>query len=799
MKGMPPAFLYRFPWLGILAPGQPISVALMAIVWGVEPIVAADTLASYQRESLVIPIPGQPETWFLPEKIRTVAHYLLISHPVVNHVLPRLGIETTQAHRLLLVRLRQASPNNQDWNYWYAHPEVPASLHTYSQQALLWHLAEAGWLTELDALMIGAQEQGATLWPSQQRLGINPNHYQHTLEQAWRKSELQFEHHPSRSVEQQCRYALAQGLRHYSAQLIPALWVRSLLEAGDWDTTMGLAYLNALVEPQQRAIALQTLAPIVSADGVDALWKIAQQLHPDHAKTIAIKALISFLPVSSLREVMGLVASIGSDYYQAMALGAIAPHLTLPLKRQALALAMALSEESSRAYALRQLIPHLNRPLLQSLLSIIPTLKDPYEQALVWLAILPSQPSVQADLHIVLTQIESADERAEILCRLAAHNLDYWPAVIATIRDIGDEATRSLTLIHCSSAVPDESLPILWAIAMELQSERLRVNALLSLLHRICPEDCYLLLETSEHLESSEAKACLLSHLVPHLPQEHIPLVYGISRTLMPADQMEVLIALAQVHAGYVSNAEMAIARIVDPLAQLNARVALGPQSLENAMDVLGAIAIYPDHNCRANWLSQWAVDLPEMALEFALEIALNLESDPQRHLALTSLTDGLSLEQLRRSMDRLQQQHYPQAELINTAKQLRAYHLETPYRDAPSHSSLPLDHILIPITEEPSITTATLEAMFAMPDAYYRARALRGVLHELDWDNISASQWQLLLRMLALGDPLDLIQCLPQLMPGALALAGSMPLGKVAAHVWVLTEGVARLQPCTT
>ncbi|HEY9825682.1 MAG TPA: hypothetical protein V6D19_09550, partial [Stenomitos sp.] len=318
----------QFLWFGIVAPATAFSPLLMARLWQVSPEVAAQDLEGFTALALLQRQPAPLPRYLIPQTTHTFAYGLWQrSQPFSPHppeALPAPSI--AQAHAVVLHQ------------YWAAATETqwhPLFEDGYIFACLLWHIEHSGRDDILFDLLQATTPSGENVWLSLCDRGDQLEAYVASLAHAQRIAPSLFEHSPHRAIILQCRSALLQATIAHVFQSLSPNWWGALVKAQIWSLSRALTGLDLLADPSQKAIAIESLVPIVPASFIPVLWTRIVCMQSEVAQVAGIHAIAPYLNTELLESALTVTSALTDEHRQSQALHALIPYLPEGLTAQA--------------------------------------------------------------------------------------------------------------------------------------------------------------------------------------------------------------------------------------------------------------------------------------------------------------------------------------------------------------------------------------------------------------------------------------------------------------------------------
>lgn len=645
-----------FAWLGVLPEDAAITAGMTAVLWGTDERGARDILRLLADKALLTPVPagGCLPTYRLHDLLHDFAGMVLTTSPEQGG----LGRTLPVAHRELLDRYRARTVGG----LWHTLP-ADGYIHTY----LAWHLEQAGWVEELHALLREETAEGRNAWyEARERLGQTAG-FLADARRAWRLV---------CTIGLGCRYALVQASLNSLAGNIPPALLAALVGKGIWTPIQGLAYARAMPEPAQRAGAIAILS--------------TQLQEPD--KTIAVNEALS----STLRITKSLV--------QARALVAIAPHLPVALLESVLDAALALPDragliDSPRGEALKGLASHLPPSLAERAKDEVTQISDNRSRAVALVGLAP-QVAKWGDANRALALCESIGEdplRARALAGVIAHlpleilggaqligsRIVEWyrptvaEAIATRLTSLGDtnqaltevqqctsELERSTGLIGIARHVSRDAIDQALAAAETISDGSLRARSLAALALRLVELGLVEQGLSTIHRLGKSVRSDTLLNASQHLAKVgDYPAALSVARGIeRPENRMQALALVAT----YAPESERlgvfreALAAVEDSAWRSLAESIWAELAPLLPKELLAETLLFVQHaadkDIQSKAIATLSAYLPvserEQALEYSLQLALQVEDDWSRNNVLEGIIPQLPERLLDRVLD---------------------------------------------------------------------------------------------------------------------------------------------------
>lgn len=408
------------------------------------------------------------------------------------------------------------------------------------------------------------------------------------------------------------------SLAHQLPPELPALLVKNHI----WQGRQALAHVRQMPEDESLAVALSTLAPLLSPD----------------------------LQGTAMAEALDAARHIEDEHSRTQVLSALAPGIPSNLMAKAIEVAGRIENELFRAQALIALVPHLPKDLLSKTVEIARNIEDKNSQTqvLIGLALyLPLEQKAQtlAEAFAAASHIDDAYLHIQVSCTLAP----YLPSELKTqilaealeaSRHIEEDGFVSQALITLAPLLPSDMLGIALEVTRQIEEEGLRAHTLSALASHL-PSDLLIeVLKDARDIKDSGFRGEVLSILAPHLP---------------PDLQSKILLEAFNT-VSYIEN-DSNFAQALSALTPL-----LTPDMLVTSVTTAFRIQ---NESCRSQALKALFPRLSSDLLERTIEIARCIDDEYYRVQAISALAPYLSPE--------------PQAEILSEALKA-SHHIEDAY-----------------------------------------------------------------------------------------------------------------------
>jgi hypothetical protein len=355
-----------------------------------------------------------------------------------------------------------------------------------------------------------------------------------------------------------------------------------------------LGSIQQIQNPSVFAEVLAELAPCLSGEQLGKTLNIAQQFRSEN-KLVFAKILASVVPylqdAQQLNEVWNEMQQFKNEFARAELLAALAPRLSPEQVNDAFNAAQRIDWQFARAELLAALAPHL----------------------------LPEQVNKALDTAL---EIDDSSDRAKVLAALASRlSPEQLRNALKAIQQVNLSSARARVLAALASHLPTEQQHSVLNEALNAAKQVKNPFACAKALTVLAPHLPKDVLEATQKIDLSSARATVCAALVPHLPTEQKELVLGdvlnAAQQMTLYDRVPLLAALAP----HFSSVER------DNVLNLASQIE-NPQILA---EVLTALAPH----------------LSSAQLESALSLAQRIGNPDYRDQALTALIPFLPDDQI--------------------------------------------------------------------------------------------------------------------------------------------------------
>ncbi|AOX04160.1 hypothetical protein BJP34_06505 [Moorena producens PAL-8-15-08-1] len=632
LRRLPSEKFQQFAWLGVLPEDVSITPALGTTLWDVGAREARKTLQYFKSKALLLSgkSTNGTATYQLHDLVHDMARRLLTAEAATGGEgsLPGLGLTWPQAHGQLLERYRQKTENG----LWHTLPD-----DGYSHSYLTWHLEKAGWVEEVHQLLQEETEAGRNGWYETCERLDKLGSFVKDVAKAWQLAEDAFSSSPTGSISLQCRYALMVSSINSLLGHIPGELMAALVEKKIWTPVQALAYLQHIQNPNNRAQALEELAPKLAETLLSEALKIARAItdHSDRAR--ALSGLARHWP-EILPETLEVARAITDKRNRAYALIRLAPQLPEILS-EALEAARVITDNRDRAYALIRLAPQLPE-ILSEALEAARAITDKRNRAIVLSKLAAQFPEILPEALEAARTITDESDRAYPLSQLARYFPEILPEALEVARALTNQSDRASALSRLARHLP-KILPEVIEAA-QATDESSRAEALSELAPHF-PEILPEALKATRAITSQFSRGHGLSKLAPQLPERLLPQALEAAQAITDNENRAILLSKLAPQLGerLLSQALEVARAITDNTDRANALNEIGAQLPEIMPEALDAARAIINQKDRARALSELAPKIPEILPE-ALEEARAITYDHSRATALIRLTPQL-------------------------------------------------------------------------------------------------------------------------------------------------------------
>jgi NB-ARC domain len=407
-----------------------------------------------------------------------------------------------------------------------------------------------------------------------------------------------------------------------------------------------LALVRASNDPDERAEALQHLAPHLPTDLLPAALELTGTINRPHPRALVLDGLAPRLPEPMRRAALAAALALPPDPEDpeqlVQLLAFLAPHLPADLFPAALELTGTIDDPDPRVLPLAFLAPHLPAELLPAALEQVGTLPA-YARASTLAALAPQLPTDLLPAALDLVRSIQTSERGEALGALAPRlPADLLPAALELARAVEDQGPLAQALAALAPHLPAVDRRAALADALGLARAVPDPDARAHTLAAVAPslparerhDALAEALEVLSSLDHPALRADLLEALGPHLPADLLPAALDAARTLTSSGWWygpQVLQALApRLPAGLLRQALDLAATVDQPLARVQTLAAVvphlpAPDRQAALTQALTLIRRMEDPGWRTEALAAIAPHLPAPAAQTAHTEALTL------------------------------------------------------------------------------------------------------------------------------------------------------------------------------
>ncbi|MEL6988311.1 MAG: NB-ARC domain-containing protein, partial [Bacteroidota bacterium] len=242
-----------FVWLGVLPEDVSIAAPMVATLWDVDVVEAADRLELFWNDALLLPgisVRIGTKKW-KTYRIHDLLHDIAIKW-LTEKKSSGIGLTISQAHNDLLKRYQ----NNLDDKKWHRVKD-----DGYIVDHLTWHMEKAECINLVHDLLREEHELGKNAWHSKCESLGKTTIFVGDVARAWKLAEVEYEINPTRAIGLQYRYALITSSLKTIAGNTPPELISLLVEKKVWTFQQGLAYSQQIQSLPQKAKALSKLTP----------------------------------------------------------------------------------------------------------------------------------------------------------------------------------------------------------------------------------------------------------------------------------------------------------------------------------------------------------------------------------------------------------------------------------------------------------------------------------------------------------------------------------------------------------
>ena len=745
-----------FLWFGIFAPDCPISAEVFVAVWNIPSAETYRLLDFFSGTFVIDSVPESPQCYSILRATHTAAQALWNSTD--------LGLTVCEAHAQIVSACFALSAAE-------IGSLMPAGEYIYRQ--LLWHIEQSGRHDLLHTLLQQKLSTGQNSWFTACRQFGRPDLFTQALNKGQQYAASSSDA-IAEAVILQCRYTLIYAILRAQASNLPVHWLGLLLKHQIWSLPQVFNELALLADPHQKVAAIRAVAPILPESAFLSLLTLIAEICSDAIQSQALSGIANHVPESCLGDVLCLIQGIVDERYKAMLLKAF-QNWPPDLISAALETVLKLKDEIQRTNVLLAWIPVLSQDLLAQINQVAQKTSDPIERTLL-LVLLMSRGVGQTQRVIGFCSQLSSEQHSELQIRLAQFNLKV-PSSLQRLSQRQGRCDAELSL----KPAADLSRSVKVDAALQEFDRVLAAIALIAQDSQGAPEVHDFLL----HLWDTDALCLALSHLAPKLSLETLEAVIEkVCVTNNAGAIAAVRVAIARQRKEYLPAAIAALEQIQEIENRIAVFIPLLGSYPELAQELYRLTVSLENEEIQSIRLSEIAEFLTVEDRSDALRRAIEMSSALSRNLCLNGLAPFLTAEQLRWGLERLSTQSIVQT-LENTGKQFMAYSLESlegpQSPESQSQSALFGPHSVQSCFVPDTISSDILKAIFEIPNSFYRANALRGVLHQLQTSQVDAALLLQLLTELSPGDGIETMKVLPLLAPVISNIAEPAALKQIA------------------
>ena len=748
-------------WLGIFAPDCSISAEVFARVLNIPCSEIQTILHRFLKASLIDVLPGLPLRYRIPSATHLEARALWnCSNP---GSIIRSSSAVRKAHAQVLdtyFRLNTA----QMWSAMLADE--------YIHRQLFWHIEQSGRYNLLHTFLQQKSAAGQNDYLKLCRDLDRPDLFTQSLTKA-QNYVAPLDNGSDCSVLLQLRYTLIFAILRAQASDFPIKWLGPLLHHQLWSLPYVLNHLTLLADPYQKVAAVQAIAPFLTASSFPSILMLIANIGSDAARAKALCAIADYLPDAYLGDVLSLIQSVSNEHYKALLLTTFR-NWPPKLFSAALKTALKLQDEAFRTNILLAWIPSLPHTLLAKVNRAAQRTTDPLQRVLLLISLISREVGSSREMMRFCLKLQP-EQISMLQSRLAQLNLTI-PASLQIQLQCSDkfealleQSSQSVDLGRSavSSSIPQADR-VLSKIAPGNQAP-----------YRFSQPFDFIL-----HLQDSDSLCLALDHLAPISQEILDSIIEKIGLLNSESHKAAVWVAIAHQQKKYLPDAIKALDQIrdrEDRIAQFIPLLRIYPELAQNLYRLIVSLE---NEDILALRLCQIAEFLTSEDRFETLHRAIKMSTASAKSDSLNGLAPYLTVEQLRWGVDYLCTQSFVQA-LEDMGKQFMAYFWESTeescYPEILPWKAMTVSQNVQLSTELDAVSPSSLEAIFQIPDAFYRASALRGVLHQLEETQLNEALLLRILKGLSSGEGLETIKVLPLLAPIISTIVGPAALKQIA------------------
>ena len=652
--------LRQFAWLGVVPEDVSLTQEMAETLWQVTSRQAGLILRIFRSKSLVLKGAQQADerpSYRMHDLMHDLAQQLLTSppQPLREEELPGLGLTKAEAHSQLLERYRKKTQKGQwhtikDDGYIYAY--------------LTWHMEQAKQPESIHQLLQVSNEEGRNGWYEACDAIGKPVGFVNDIGRGWTQAVKSYEQSPNQSILLLFRYALVKTSLNSLACNVSAGLVKALVEKGVWKTAQGLAYVQQVQDPWQRAECITAILPYISEALLPEILETSNRIEEAAYRSYVLSKIARRFPKVWL-EVLSTIQQIHDRYgrhrqstrgffCRAFALKCVVSYLPPQYVNHALIIAGQIQEASDRTHALIALAEH-SPELWSEALSVAKEIEDKSSRARALIALAEHLPELRSEAQSETREVKEFS-RSSVLRDLAKHlPVEILPEALSVAKEIEDKSYRAKALSELAKYLPIELLPEALDATREINDKYSyfqTMSELAQAIPKLWPE----MLSVSKEIKNEIYRSTALVEIVKHLPVNMLPKAIRITRGIKYAFYRAVALGELAKHRPELWSEALSMMLLEDEHHQSlvltkfakHLPVSLWPEALN--------IAQAMDHNrSRSHALIALAEHQPELWSE-AMSATREIKDESSRCYALGDLAKDIPVELLPEVLDAVQE-----------------------------------------------------------------------------------------------------------------------------------------------
>lgn len=542
--------LVQFIWLGVLPEDTLITESMAKTLWQIPTREARNVLLLLKHKSLVIPAglqnSGKPG-YRLHDVVRYSAQRL-IERPteiIQSDGLIGLGLTIAAAHSILLDRYKSQTTTGQ----WYTLPN-----DGYIHSQLVWHLNQAGRISEIHELFQEVTLDGRNGWYSACRDVGQPTSFASDLSTAWNLAKSDREKPISECIILQMRYALITTTLNTLFRVIPSKWIRVQLDKGHWTLSQAISYIHQIQDKDKATEMLVELIPVMPSSHTVEFSKIVQEilesasmseqllslsesfLQSQWTNVIALTEeylygqrqidawclLSQYLPDDHWPLLLALAEEVYDPDEQVKLVFEISKYCPTPYWLHVVELIESIDDEINQAAWIYGVVDNIPTSFLHRLLDLFDQMQESVSRLVVASALLSRIPNLPIQLVDIVQQIDKNRLSAAYQMATMASYLpdDMLSNVLSSTEDFSNDEDRADAIWLLSRNLPDSLFPEALEFIRKIQDEAARSRAL-GYIARYLPESLFSkVLIVIKEINDERSRSYALNRIIALLPEE---------------------------------------------------------------------------------------------------------------------------------------------------------------------------------------------------------------------------------------------------------------------------------------